>query len=96
MDKDIQIQNINTSKALGIALKRLRKKSNMSQDQLAKVLDMRQATISDIENGRGTLDSLFKVIQALKINLSVSNNSNSSKNTKNNSKTRSVLNLLND
>ncbi len=96
MDKDIQIQNINTSKALGVALKRLRKNSNMSQDQLAKILDMRQATISDIENGRGTLDSLFKVIQALKVNLSVSNNSDSSKNTKRNSKTRSVLNLLND
>lgn len=96
MDKDIQIQNINTSKALGIALKRLRKNSNMSQDQLAKILDMRQATISDIENGRGTLDSLFKVIQALKVNLSLSNNSSSSKSTKNNSKTRSILNLLND
>ncbi len=96
MDKDIQIQNINTSKALGVALKRLRKNSKISQDQLAKVLDMRQATISDIENGRGTLDSLFKVIQALKVNLSVSNNSDSSKNTKSNSKTRSVLNLLSD
>ncbi|MDC1175164.1 helix-turn-helix domain-containing protein [Bacteriovoracaceae bacterium] len=73
MKKDITIQNLNTPKALGVAIKRLRKSANISQDALAKSLNMRQATISALENGRGTLDSFFKVIQALKVNLSVSN-----------------------
>lgn len=56
---------------------------------------MRQATISDIENGRGTLDSLFKVIQALKVNLCVSNHS-IQKNVHNESQTRRMLDLLKD
>lgn len=95
MSKDIVIENINTPSTLGIALKRLRKNSGISQDQLAHLLNMRQATISDIENGRGTLESLFKVVQALKINLVVSNlNFTKEKNSK--SKVRKVLDLLND
>ncbi len=95
MNKDILVENINSSASLGTALKRLRKNSNLSQNELAKILDMRQATISDIENGRGTLDSLFKVIQALKVNLCVSNHS-IQKNVHNESQTRRMLDLLKD
>jgi HTH-type transcriptional regulator/antitoxin HipB len=72
MAKDILIENINTPEMLSVALKRLRKNSGMSQDQLANIINMRQATISDLENGRGTLESLFKVIQALKLILVLS------------------------
>ncbi|PIP88853.1 MAG: hypothetical protein COV38_10790 [Bdellovibrionales bacterium CG11_big_fil_rev_8_21_14_0_20_38_13] len=95
MSKDILIENINTPEILGVALKRLRKNSGMSQDQLANIINMRQATISDIENGRGTLESLFKVIQALKINLSLSN-LNTTKERSRDSKARKMIDLLND
>ncbi|PIP93308.1 MAG: transcriptional regulator [Bdellovibrio sp. CG12_big_fil_rev_8_21_14_0_65_39_13] len=95
MSKDIVIENINTPTAFGVALKRLRKNSGVSQDQLAHLLNMRQATISDIENGRGTLESLFKVIQALKINLVLSNSS-FTKDKDHKSKARKILDLLND
>lgn len=95
MVKDILIENINTPEMLGVALKRLRKNSGMSQDQLAKIINMRQATISDLENGRGTLESLFKVIQALKLNLALTNLS-TTKERGRNSKARKILDLLND
>ena len=95
MAKDILIENINTPEMLGVALKRLRKNTGMSQDQLASMINMRQATISDLENGRGTLDSLFKVIQALKLNVVLSN-VNKTKEKTQNSKTRKILDLLND
>ena len=95
MAKDILIENINTPEMLSVALKRLRKNSGMSQDQLANIINMRQATISDLENGRGTLESLFKVIQALKLNLVLSN-LNTTKARGSNSKPRKILDLLND
>lgn len=95
MSKDILIENINTPEMLGVALKRLRKNSGMSQDQLASVMNMRQATISDLENGRGTLESFFRVVQALKVNLSLSN-LNTIKEQPKNSRTRKILDLLND
>lgn len=95
MSKDILIENINTPEMLSVALKRLRKNSGMSQDQLANIINMRQATISDLENGRGTLESLFKVIQALKLNLVLSN-LNTTKERGSNSKARKILDLLND
>jgi HTH-type transcriptional regulator / antitoxin HipB len=95
MEKDIIVEHIKTVAELGIALKRLRKNSNLTQEQLAKKLSMRQATISDLENGRGTLESFLKIIQALKINLALSNVSRT-KNQDARSKVRKVLNLLND
>jgi len=95
MDKDIIVEHIKTVTELGIALKRLRKNSNLTQEQLAKKLSMRQATISDLENGRGTLESFLKIIQALKINLALSNLSRT-KNKDTASRARKVLNLLND
>ena len=67
----MQIDHIKNSEQLGVALKRLRKKRGLSQKDLALKMNMRQPTISDIENGRGTLDSFFKIIQALQVDLSL-------------------------
>ena len=67
-----RIQHLTSAQKLGNALKRLRQEQKLSQAELAKKMRMRQPTISAIENGQGgTLQSLFKIIQALKINLSV-------------------------
>jgi transcriptional regulator with XRE-family HTH domain len=71
-EDNLQIKNINTPKKAGLALKRLRKLQNLSQADLAKMMNMRQPTISDVENGKGTLDSFFKIVQALKLNLELS------------------------
>ena len=86
MKKELTIENIKTSDKLGVALRRLRKSREMSQSELANMMGMRQSTISDIENGRGTLDSFFKIVQALKVNVALANTSSISKN---NNKTRS-------
>ena len=69
----LKIENINTPKKAGLALKRLRKLQNLSQAELAKMMNMRQPTISDVESGKGTLESFFKIIQALKLNMVLSN-----------------------
>lgn len=71
-EDNLRIENINTPKKAGLALKRLRKLQNLSQADLAKMMNMRQPTISDVENGKGTLDSFFKIVQALKLNLELS------------------------
>ena len=71
-DDGFRIDNINTPKRAGLALKRLRKQQNLSQADLAKMMNMRQPTISDIESGKGTLGSFFKIVQALKLNLELS------------------------
>lgn len=92
---NITIENINTVKALGIAIKRMRKNRGLSQTELGELTGMRQATISDLENGKGTLDSLFKAVQILKINMTCTNQKSSSKKA---SKTRvqKVVDLLNE
>ncbi|MBI2519765.1 MAG: helix-turn-helix domain-containing protein [Bdellovibrio sp.] len=72
--KELSIEHINTPQQSGIALRRLRNLRGLTQTQLAKLMNMRQSTISDIENGRGTLDSFFKIIQALKVNLCIATN----------------------
>lgn len=95
MSEEITIENINTPQALGVALKRLRKKMGKSQEELARIIDMRQATISDLESGRGTLESLFKIVQALKINIVLSNQTSIAKSNKK-SKAREVIDLLSD
>ena len=73
--KDLLIENLNTPQKLGLAVRRIRKLKGISQAKLANLMMMRQSTISDIENGRGTLESFFKIIPALKINLAVSTTS---------------------
>jgi transcriptional regulator with XRE-family HTH domain len=69
---DLSIFYIKTSRDLGVALRRMRKNKGYTQHQVAGMVNMRQSTVSDVENGRGTLESLFKVIQALQINLTLS------------------------
>ena len=95
MKTDLTIENINTSSMLGVALKRHRKQAGMSQDELAKVVSMRQATISDLENGRGTLHSFFKVIQILKINV-VFSNQRLLQRKDDKTKARKIIDLLDD
>lgn len=74
MSESLTIENIKDATSFGIALKRIRKQRKLSQAELARLLNMRQPTVSDIENGRGTLDSVFKLIGALQINLVLSTN----------------------
>ena len=71
-ESDLFIEYINTPNALGLAIRRIRKKKGHSQKEVAKIFNMRQSTISDIENGRGTLRSFFMILQALKVNLALS------------------------
>lgn len=82
MDKKLKIDHINTPTQLGVAIKRLRKAKGLSQSELSKIMNLRQPTISDIENGKGTIDSLFKIIQALGVNLSAANHSEDNDNHK--------------
>jgi transcriptional regulator with XRE-family HTH domain len=96
MEKELIIENINTSKKLGVALKRLRKSKGLSQTELANMLGIRQPTISDIENGvGGTLDYFFKIVSALKANVAVSNLSNI-KVVDKKSKAKKMIELLNE
>lgn len=73
MQNRIVIENINTTKKLGVALKRLRKAAGLTQAELATKVDIRQATVSDVENGKGNIETVLKIIQALKINLAMTN-----------------------
>jgi HTH-type transcriptional regulator / antitoxin HipB len=89
------IDNIKTAKLLGVAIKRMRKQKGLSQNELALKMNMRQATISAIENGKGTIESLFKVIQILQVNFSLSDQT-SLQSKKINSKNKKILDLLED
>jgi transcriptional regulator with XRE-family HTH domain len=95
MANNLIIPNIKTAAQLGLAIKRLRKQQGLSQGDLSSSMNMRQPTISDIENGRGTLDSLFKIVQALNINLSLADPNEDVQDT-NDSKIAEMLNLLED
>ncbi|MDH4466589.1 MAG: helix-turn-helix transcriptional regulator [Bacteriovoracaceae bacterium] len=95
-DESLQIDNINTPKKAGLALKRLRKQQNHSQADLAKMMNMRQPTISDVESGKGTLESFFKIVQALKLNLELSSPGTVKAKLSSTSKVRAVLNYLNE
>lgn len=95
MAKILTIEHINTATKLGVALKRLRKQAGLTQEELAKMVNMRQATVSDLENGRGTIDSLFKLIQILRLNLVLSNQANL-QTSRPKSKASEVLDLLGD
>lgn len=95
MPNHLNITNIKTPDQLGLAVKRHRKHLGLSQGELSKLINMRQPTISDIENGRGTLDSFFRIIQALETNLSLSSQKTTEEDKKN-SKISDMLELLKD
>ncbi len=92
----LRIDNINTPKKAGLALKRLRKLQNLSQADLAKMMNMRQPTISDVESGKGTLDSFFKIVQALKLNLELSSSGTVKAKLSGKSKVHAVLSYLDE
>lgn len=65
MDTALRTQN-----QLGAELRRYRKKKNLTQDDLSRLISKRQATISSLESdGSGTLETLFAVLSALDVEL---------------------------
>jgi HTH-type transcriptional regulator / antitoxin HipB len=61
---------LRTQNQLGAELRRYRKKKNLTQDDLSRMISKRQATISSLESdGNGTLETLFSVLSALDIEL---------------------------
>lgn len=57
---------------LAASLRRCRKMAAMTQTELGAATQLRQATISTLEGGKGgTLDSLFAVLTALNLELVV-------------------------
>lgn len=64
---------IRNNKELGEAIRRARLRRNFVQVDLARKASVRQALISELENGATTakLDTVLKVLAALKLDLSV-------------------------
>jgi HTH-type transcriptional regulator / antitoxin HipB len=63
---------IRTQKQLGAELRRRRKQHNLSQGDLGRRINKRQATISGLESsGNGTLDTLFAVLSALDLEIAM-------------------------
>ena len=56
---------------LAANVRRLRQDAGLSQQELAKAAEIRQALVSEIERGEAnpTLESLVKLAQALKVDL---------------------------
>jgi len=63
--------NMSSGKKLGENLRKLRLKKNMSQGDLATILSVDRAYISNIENGRmnPTLSTLEKIAKALSVSI---------------------------
>ena len=63
---------VRNAKLLGAQIRRHRRLSGLSQTSLGELTGLRQATISSLENGSGgTLDTVFVVLSALKLDLSL-------------------------
>jgi len=64
---------IRSNKDLGAAIRLARKASNLRQVDVARKASVRQALVSDIENGATTakLDTVIRVLAALDLDLSV-------------------------
>jgi HTH-type transcriptional regulator/antitoxin HipB len=60
-----------TEKQLAAAIRRFRKNAPLTQGELAAKSGKRQATISNLEGGAGTLETLFAVLSALELELVV-------------------------
>ncbi len=59
-----------TSQQIGAALRRYRKKRDLTQGDLGSLINKRQATISNLEAGEGgTLETLLAVLSALDLEL---------------------------
>lgn len=63
---------IRSSKSFGQALRRARRAAGLTQAELGAQTQLRQATVSNLENGEGaTLDTVFAVLTALKLDLTL-------------------------
>lgn len=63
---------LRTPKQLGSELRRSRKGKSLTQAELSGQIGKRQATISSLESvGNGTLETLFAVLSALDLELSI-------------------------
>ncbi|MBX9576049.1 MAG: helix-turn-helix domain-containing protein [Caulobacteraceae bacterium] len=68
---------VRNEKQLAVALRRFRKAQNMTQGDLAVRANRRQATISNLENGSSTLETLFAALSALELEIIVQPRSHS-------------------
>jgi HTH-type transcriptional regulator/antitoxin HipB len=70
------ISIIRSSKTFGQALRRARRAAGLTQAELGARTQLRQATISSLENGEGaTLDTVFAVLTELKLEIQLGDRS---------------------
>lgn len=64
---------IRNSNDLGAVIRKARLGKELSQVELARIASMRQALISDLENGTtsATLDTMLKILAALDLDISI-------------------------
>lgn len=64
-------QVLRTSKIFGAAIARRRKTAGLTQSDLAGKVNTRQATISDLENGKGgtRIDIVFAIMAVLNLEI---------------------------
>jgi HTH-type transcriptional regulator/antitoxin HipB len=64
---------IRNSNDFGAVIRKARLSKKLSQVELARKASMRQALISDLENGTtsATLDTMLKILAALELDLSI-------------------------
>lgn len=71
---------VRSSKSLGAALRHARRKADLTQKELGARTNLRQATISSLENGEGsTLETVFTVLTYLNLELQLSERSQSAR-----------------
>ena len=69
---------IRSSQALGTALRQARLNAGLTQKELGQRTNLRQATISALENGESaTLDTVFAIMTFLKLELQLAERSRS-------------------
>jgi HTH-type transcriptional regulator/antitoxin HipB len=74
----MQTAVIRSSQALGTALRQARLNAGLTQKELGQRTNLRQATISALENGESaTLDTVFAVMTFLKLELQLAERSRS-------------------
>lgn len=73
MEDQIMQQLTRSSKPFGAAIARQRKAKGLTQSSLASKVNTRQATISDLENGKGgtRLDIVFAILAALDLDIAL-------------------------
>ena len=91
LKKQLVIDNINSSKKLGVALRRFRKANGWTQLELSKKANIRQGPVSEVENGRGNIETFLKIVQSLKLNVVMMTGSLESKTSE---EKNSVMDLL--